>query len=109
LPADILSEFAKMRRLFGLLAILAGVLGALLLLTSPESAVTNASASALQSTPVAYTGWAAGLCMGLCLAWLGGIEWTALPARVFAWACTQGRRVVLVTLAGVLVGFVLYF
>ena len=98
-----------MRRLFGLLAVLAGVLGALLLLTSPESAVTNASASALQSTPVAYTGWAAGLCMGLCLAWLGGIEWTALPARVFAWACTQGRRVVLMTLAGLLVGFVLYF
>lgn len=97
------------RRIFGLLAILAGMFGALLLLTSPESAVKTANATALQTTPVAYSGWAAGLCMGLCLAWLAGIEWAGLPVRTVAWLRTQSRRVMMVTLAGLLVGVVLYF
>jgi hypothetical protein len=96
------------RRIFGLLAILAGMFGALLLLTSPESAVKTANA-ATQTNPVAYSGWAAGLCMGLCLAWLAGVEWAGLPARSFMWLRTQGRRVMMVTLAGLLVGVVLYF
>jgi len=97
------------RRIFGLLAILAGMFGALLLLTSPESAVQTANATALQTTPVAYSGWAAGLCMGLCLAWLAGIEWQGLPARTVVWLRTQSRRVMMVTLAGLLAGVVLYF
>jgi hypothetical protein len=99
---------AMARRIFGLLAILAGMFGALLLLTSPESAVKTANATA-QTNPVAYSGWAAGLCMGLCLAWLAGIEWSGLPSRSFVWMRTQGRRVMMVTLAGLLVGVVLYF
>lgn len=98
-----------MRRIFAMLAILAGMFGALLLLTSPESAVKTANATALQTTPVAYSGWAAGLCMGLCLAWLAGIEWAGLPARTVSWLRTQSRRVMMVTLAGLLVGVVLYF
>ena len=98
-----------MRRIFGMLAILAGMFGALLLLTSPESAVKTANATALETTPVAYSGWAAGLCMGLCLAWLAGIEWAGLPARVFDGLRTQGRRVMMVAMAGLLAGIVLYF
>ena len=97
------------RRIFGLLAILAGMFGALLLLTSPESAVKTANAAALQTTPVAYSGWAAGLCMGLCLAWLAGIEWAGLPTRMFDGMRAQGRRVMMVAMAGLLVGIALYF
>lgn len=102
-------ELGMMRRIFGLLAILAGMFGALLLLTSPESAVKTANATALQTTPVAYSGWAAGLCMGLCLAWLAGIEWAGLPARIFDRLRVQSRRVMMVAMAGLLVGIVLYF
>ena len=98
-----------MRRIFGFLAIMAGGLGLLLLFAGHDGAATSASAQALQSAPVAYSGWAAGLCMGLCLAWLAGIEWAGLPARIFAWVCVQGRRLALLTVAGLLVGVVLYF
>jgi hypothetical protein len=97
------------RRIFGLLAILAGMFGALLLLTSPESAVKTANATALHTTPVAYSGWAAGLCMGLCLAWLAGIEWAGLPTRMVESLRTQGRRFMMVAMAGLLAGIVLYF
>ena len=107
--AELDSELGMIRRIFGLLAILAGMFGALLLLTSPESAVKTANATALQTTPVAYSGWAAGLCMGLCLAWLAGIEWAGLPARIFVSLRAQGRRVMMMAMAGLLVGIVLYF
>jgi hypothetical protein len=96
------------RRIFAMLAILAGLFGALLLLTSPESAVKTANATA-QTNPVAYSGWAAGLCMGLCLAWLAGIEWAGLPTRVVDGLRTQGRRFMMVAMAGLLAGIVLYF
>jgi hypothetical protein len=109
IPADLHWELGMIRRIFGLLAMLAGMFGALLLLTSPESAVQTANATALQTTPVAYSGWAAGLCMGLCLAWLAGIEWAGLPARIFDGLRMQGRRVMMVAMAGLLVGIVLYF
>ncbi len=79
-----------MRRIFGFLAILAGVFGALLLLDQPRGAVRPPMRQALQTTPVAYSGWAAGLCMGLCLAWLAGIEWAGLPARVVRLAAHAG-------------------
>jgi hypothetical protein len=91
-----------------MLAILAGMFGAVLLLTSPESAVKTANVTA-QTSPVAYSGWAAGLCMGLCLAWLAGIEWAGLPARMFDGLRTQGRRFMMVAMAGLLAGIVLYF
>jgi hypothetical protein len=98
-----------MRRIFGLLAIMAAGLGLLLLLAGPQGATDDASAQALQSAPVAYSGWAAGLCMGLCLAWLANVEWADLPQRFAAWLRVQSRRLALVGLAGLFVSIFLYF
>ena len=98
-----------MRRIIGLLAIMAAGLGLLLLIAGPQGPAADAGGRALQSAPVAYGGWAAGLCMGLCLAWLAGVDWSDLPTRFYAWLRVQGRRLALVGLCGVFVGIFLYF
>ena len=79
-----------MHRFFGFLALTAVALGLFLLLPDGES--SSSSAPALQSAPVAYSGWAAGLIMGLALAWLAGVDWANLPERFAAWLGLQRRR-----------------
>jgi hypothetical protein len=97
-----------MRRIFLWLSLMAVGL-ALLLLASPDGPSTSAGTQVLQGAPVAYGGWAAGLFMGLCLAWLASIDWGGLPTRVLAWFGLQGRRAMMMAVAGLLFGILLYF
>jgi hypothetical protein len=66
-----------MHRLFGLLAVMAAGLGVYLLF---GAAAPSGVGKALDSPPVAYSGWALGLLMGLALAWLANIDWSTVPA-----------------------------
>jgi hypothetical protein len=96
-----------MRRLFGLLALIAAVFG-LYLLFGPDAEPRSASSS-LDPTPVAYSGWALGLLMGLALAWLAGVDWSALPVRVITWTRLQRHRLWLVLLGGLCAGILVLF
>ena len=55
-----------MHRLFGLLAVMAAGVGVYLLFGA--DAAPSGAGKALDSAPVAYSGWALGLLMGLTLA-----------------------------------------
>jgi hypothetical protein len=96
-----------MHRLFGLLAVMAAALGVYLLF-GPDAEPRGAG-TALGAAPVAYSGWALGLLMGLALAWLAGVDWSALPARVIAWVRLQRRRLWLAVLGGICAGILLLF
>ena len=97
-----------MHRFFGLLALAAAGLG-LYLLFGPDPEPRGAGAQALEHAPVAYGGWAVGLMMGLTLAWLAGVEWATLPARVVAWVRLQRRRLWLFMLGGACASILLLF
>jgi hypothetical protein len=96
-----------MRRLFGLLAMIAAVFGLYLLFGADVE--PRGTGSSLDPTPVAYSGWALGLLMGLALAWLAGVEWSTLPVRVITWARLQRRRLWLVLLGGLCAGILVLF
>jgi hypothetical protein len=95
-----------MHRLFALLAIMAAALG-LYLLFGPDE--PRGAGKALDSAPIAYSGWALGLLMGLTLAWLAGINWSTLPQRVVTWVKLQRRRLWLALLGGVCAGILVLF
>ena len=97
-----------MHRIFGLLALMAAGLG-LYLLFGPDPEPKGSSMQALQSAPVAYGGWALGLVMGLTLAWLAGVDWSNLPARVVLWVRLQRRRLWLAVLGSVFASILLLF
>jgi hypothetical protein len=63
----------------------------------------------LESAPIAYGGWALGLIMGLALAWLAGVDWSNLPARVVMWVRLQRRRLWLALLGSVFASILLLF
>ena len=94
-----------MHRLFGLLAVMAAGLG-LFLLFGPEAEPRAGGMHGLESAPIAYSGWALGLVMGLTLAWLAGVDWSDLPARVVA---LQRRRLWLAVLGSVFASILLLF
>ena len=97
-----------MHRLFGLLAVMAAGLG-LFLLFGPDGDARPGGVSGLESAPVAYSGWALGLVMGLALAWLAGVDWSNLPMRVVTWVRLQRRRLWLAVLGSVFAGILLLF
>ena len=97
-----------MHRLFGLLAVMAAGLG-LFLLFGPEAEPRASGMHGLESAPIAYSGWALGLVMGLTLAWLAGVDWSNLPARVFTWVRLQRRRLWLAVLGSVFASILLLF
>ena len=97
-----------MHRIFGLLALMAAGLG-LYLLFGPDAELKGAGTQALQTPPVAYSGWALGLVMGLALAWLAGVDWTNLPARIVMWVRLQRRRLWLALLGSVFASILLLF
>jgi len=95
-----------MHRLFGLLAVMAAALGLYLLFPAGEP---RGADKALESMPVAYSGWALGLVMGLVLAWLASVDWSTLPLRVITWVRVQRRRLWLALLGGICAGILLLF
>jgi hypothetical protein len=88
-----------MHRLFGLLAMTAAGLG-LYLLFGPDAEPKSAGAQAVDNAQITYGVWAVGLLMGLTLAWLAGVEWSTLPARVGSWFRLQRRRLAWAMLGG---------
>jgi hypothetical protein len=96
-----------MHRLFGLLALMAAGLG-LYLLFGPESEPRIGGAG-IESAPIAYSGWALGLVMGLALAWLARIDWSTLPVRIITWVRLQRRRLWWAMLGSVFAGILLLF
>lgn len=97
-----------MHRLFGLLAVMAAGLG-LFLLFGPDAGPGAGATQGLEGAPIAYSGWALGLVMGLALAWLAGVDWSNLPARVVAWVRLQRRRLWLAVLGSVFASILLLF
>lgn len=97
-----------MHRLFGLLAVMAVGLG-LFLLFGPDAGPGTGGMPGLDSAPIAYSGWALGLVTGLVLAWLAGVDWSNLPARVVTWVRLQRRRLWLAALGSVFASILLLF
>ena len=97
-----------MHRLFGYLAVMAAGLG-LFLLFGPDAEPRAGAMQALESAPVAYSGWALGLVMGLAMAWLAGVDWSNLPTRVVTWIRLQRRRLWLAVLGSVFASILLLF
>ena len=97
-----------MHRLLGWLAVVAAGLG-LFLLFGPDANPGAGGPQGLESAPIAYSGWALGLVMGLTLAWLAGVDWSSLTARILAWLGLQRQRFLLALLGGVFAGILLLF
>jgi hypothetical protein len=98
-----------MHRMFTLLAVIAAGLGVLLLMGGPDGSSPGLGMQAVNDTPIAYGGWAAGLLMGAFLAWFFSVDWAGLPARWGGWWRLQKRRLALVLLGGLFAAFLLYF
>ena len=96
-----------MHRLFVLLALAAAGLGLWVLLAGPDADPLVRGTRSLTHAPVAYSGWAVGLLMGLSLAWLTAVEWRDLPARAGGWVRLQRRRLGLIVLGGLFAGVLL--
>ena len=79
------------------------------LLFGPDAGPRDSGLQSLQSAPFAYGGWAVGLVMGLTLAWLAGVDWSNLPARVGLWVRIQRRRLWLAVLGSVFASILLLF
>jgi hypothetical protein len=95
-----------MQRVFGVLALLAGALGLSVLVAGPGVDTLGGlggGGRALSEAPVAYSGWAVGVLMGLALAWLAAVDWGKLPQ----WLRLQRRRVGLLVLGGLLASLLL--
>jgi hypothetical protein len=97
-----------MHRIFGLLALMAAGLG-LYLLFGPAPEPHGSGMQDVSNSPMAYSGWALGLVMGLTLAWLAGVDWSNLPARVVMWVRLQRRRLWLALLGSVFASILLLF
>ena len=81
-----------MQRGFGLFMAMALALGLyLVMVLAPGDGA--GSAHALGAPPVAYSGWTAGLAMGLLIAWVASLDWRRLPQRISQWLMLQRRRI----------------
>jgi hypothetical protein len=98
-----------MHRFFGLIALAAAGLG-LYLLFAPEAVEPKGHAGqTLDTAPISYGVWAAGLLMGLTLAWLARVEWSTLPVRATQWVKLQRRRVGWALFGGLFAAVLLLF
>jgi hypothetical protein len=67
------------------------------------------SAPALASSASSPLGWMGGLMLGLALAWLYRIEWSAASARFGGWLKVQRRRLAWALLGSICLAVLLYF
>jgi hypothetical protein len=91
-----------MHRLFGFLALAAVGVALTVLLAGPAVGPIAASRLRLPDPPSHYRAWAAGVLLGLALAWLAGLDWK----RIDAWWGVQRRRLGLLAVGGLLAALV---
>ena len=75
--------------------------GAVLDLARSEPALTSSATSSM--------GWMGGLMLGLGLAWLYRIEWSAVSERLAGWFKLQRRRLAWMLLGSISAAILLYF
>lgn len=99
-----------MGRLFVYLAIVASVLGVVVLMPGSEPHEASRSASALLPTLLpAGGGWAIGLMMGIALAWFTRLDWRSIPTRIALVIRTMRHRVWWMVCGGVCASVLLFF
>jgi hypothetical protein len=64
---------------------------------------------ALASSATSSMGWIGGLMLGLAVAWLYRIEWSAVSERLAAWFKLQRRRLAWMLLGSISAAILLYF
>ena len=94
-----------MHRFFGLLIMTAIGLALCLPLGGGDGEPIGVRGPSLQSAP--YSVWAVGLCSGLFLAWLAGLDWRNLPERMGQWVRLQRRRLGWMLVGGFCAGILL--
>jgi len=67
------------------------------------------SEPALASSLTSSMGWMGGLVLGLALAWLYRIEWSAVSERLGGWLKLQRRRLAWALLGGICAAILIYF
>ena len=90
-----------MHRLFGFVALASAGVALSVLLAG--SALGPLSGGRLQETPSHYRAWAAGVLMGLVLAWLARLDWK----KIEGWWGLQRRRLGLLAAGSALAALVL--
>jgi hypothetical protein len=97
---------AAMARMLVFLALVG--LGGLFL---PWGAVLQLAPSepALASSATSCMGWMGGLMLGLVLAWLYSIEWSAVSERLGGWLKVQRRRLAWALLGSICAAILIYF
>jgi len=90
-----------MHRLFAFVALASAGVALSVLLAGP--ALGPLSGGRLQETPSHYRAWAAGVLMGLALAWLARLDWR----KIEGWWGLQRRRLGLLAVGGALAALVL--
>lgn len=101
-----------MGRLFVYLAIVASVLGIVVLMPGPGSDTVEATHSASTLLPALLPvggGWVVGLMMGIALAWVARMDWRSIPARIALWIRTLRHRVWWMVCGGVCASVLLFF
>ena len=67
------------------------------------------SEPALASSATSSMGWIGGLMLGLAVAWLYRIEWSAVSERLAGWLKVQRRRLAWALLGSICAAILLYF
>ena len=99
-----------MGRLFVYLAIVASMLGVVVLVPGSDTTEASRSANALMPTLLpAGGGWAIGLVMGIALAWVTRFDWRGIPERLALFVRTMRHRVWWMVCGGVCASVLLFF
>jgi hypothetical protein len=67
------------------------------------------SEPALASPATSSMGWMGGLMLGIALAWLYRIEWSAVSERLAGWLKVQRRRLAWALLGSICAAILMYF